>query len=144
MTCANMSWPYEVVPSKCAEEVPKSGMYVVALGLACAMRPGKSERKMNTTKMPKPTIAFLLDRSARQKLPRDPRRICRRWSGSSGTPLVSRMAVTTASLRGPRARVEQRHDAVSDQNGEQHGDGDEEKQRLHQWVVLIDYCLQQH
>src|SRR5713101_3728169 len=152
-SCANMSCPYAVVPSRWAVDGPRRLLAASALGLSWAITPGKSETRMNTTSSTVPAVALRLERTARAI------RASACVAGGTDCPAAGlvagswpggpsvetpEMGMDMALPRRPGPRVKQRRGDVGEQDRQQHRQRDEQEQGLHQRVVLTLHRLQQH
>src|SRR5258708_1125545 len=105
-------------------------------GAKTATRPKKEIR---TT----PVSALRLVMSERPSVPRTPARDETRGASSGAWSVRMRIAIRPLS-RLPRSRVEPRGDEVSGENRDEHGNGDQQEQGLHEREVLAVDGLEEH
>src|SRR4051812_4839652 len=134
------SWPNAVVPSRWCADGARLSSYCRALGSRTEVNNcGTTARIVKIVSSTTPTAAFPFVRTARSTAP--PGRCRRGWVS---TPVGASKVAVIRSGAFPHARIEPRGDEVTDQDGEQHRDGDQQEQRLHQREVLVVDRVEQH
>src|SRR5262245_51035205 len=135
-----MSWPRPVVPSRWLVDGPSRGAKMIAVGSSFAITPGNAPTRQKSTSSPKPTLAFLLDLIAvairsraraiglRARPPIPGNGLSRPWPVTVASDGIWIIAILASA---PRPGVEQRGRDIRNQDRDQHGDGDQQEQRLH-------------